>query len=74
MEDVSLAFDGVWRRSSKGEFVGLIHINRTVEVLYNYLEYVGKLRSREELRKLIDLYIEEDAKLSKDLGETEEEL
>jgi hypothetical protein len=60
MEDVSLAYSGVWRRLDKGQAVPPIHVDRTVEALFRYFQYLGEERSREELRELIDQHIQRE--------------
>jgi hypothetical protein len=60
MEDVSLAFQGVWSRAMKGFSVPPIHIERTVLTLSRYLDYIGQPRDPEQIREAIEQFIQEE--------------
>ena len=62
MEDMSLAFDGIWRRLAEGISVPPLHVERMVEVWRRYSVYLGVDVSREELQRQLEGYIKSNAK------------
>lgn len=60
MEEISFAFNGVWRRASEGRQVPSIHVERTVQTLSNYFEYLGEDRDPGDIRKMVEEYIREE--------------
>src|SRR5262245_44945394 len=53
MEDISLACHEVEDRVHEGTSVARVHIERLVEVLHRYLEYLKKSRPRKAIRQQI---------------------
>ncbi|HEY7310063.1 MAG TPA: hypothetical protein VH643_11945 [Gemmataceae bacterium] len=59
MEDVSLAFHFVEQQRHRGILVEPIHIDRLVETLFRYFDYRGEARTRVELRRMVNDYLDE---------------
>jgi len=59
MEDISLAFHLVESQRHRAIMVEPIHIDRLVETLYRYLQYIGDLQTRAKVHELVNQYLDE---------------
>ena len=62
MEDMSLAFDGIWRRLADGIYVPPLHVERMVEICRKNFEFLGIDVGREDLRRQVEAYIVANSK------------